>query len=356
MATALTHDELTLHLIATGVIVLTQQAAQGQTLFPYPDALQRGLDRLTVAALRRHATPPQGVPDLLAWCRAPISAWPLDLPAGMLDGDETLLIDHHPSSTCDDWACANPDAEAELTERRVMQRVFDLCSHANDTAAYVAFRSLLITSPAMTALELQQHCIRPELLRLSDVLRDSYQPAPSAWATNSVVTCCAHCHNILVPLAAGGYVCETETCRHERGTLLGRRIPAHEKPVWLVRGLRRFVAAPGRAEQRLAQAVTKLGLGVELWPALDRYDLRITLPDSTVWAVDVKDWANPFLLARKLQPLPVEPPWNRAFVVVPDYRLKQRRDYVRALRQACVNRSFTITSERELLSLLKKHM
>lgn len=356
MATALTNDELTLHLIATGVIALTQRAVQSQSVFPYPDPLQRGLDRLTVAALRRRAAAPQGVPDLLAWCRKPLSTWPLDLPVGMLEGDETLLIDYQPSSTCDDWACANPDAEAELTERRFMQRVFDLCSQANDTTGYVAFRSLLIRAPAMTALELQQCCIRADLLRLSDVLRDCYQLASSGWATNGMFTCCAHCHNLLIPLAAGGYVCETETCRHERGSLLGRRIPAHEMPVWLVRGLRRFVAAPGRAEQRLSQAITKLGFGVELWPALDRYDLRISLPDASVWAIDVKDWANPFLLARKLHGLPSEPPWDRAFIVVPDHRLKQRRDYLRALRQACTNRSFTITSERELIQMLKKHL
>ncbi len=356
MASPLTTDELTLHLVATGIIALTQRAAQGEAVYPYPEALQRGLDRLTVAALRHQIAPPQGVPALLDWCRMPIHSWPLDLAAGLIESHDTLLIGYQPSSTCDDWACAHPDVEAELTERRLMQRVFDLCSRTNDTAGYVAFRSLLITAPAMTALELQQQCIRPELLRLADVLRDSYQQAPIGWANNGMFTCCAHCHNLLIPLATGGYVCETETCRHESGSLLGRRIPAHEMPMWLVRGLRRFVTGPGRAEQRLANAVVALGFRVELWPALDRYDLRITLPDDSVWAIDVKDWANPYLLARRLQTIPSDPPWNRAFIVIPNHRLKQRRDYLRALRKACMNNSFTIASERDLLNALKKHV
>jgi hypothetical protein len=356
MTSPLTTDELTLHLVATGVIALTQRVALGEPIYPYPEALQRGLDRLTVAALRRQAASPQGIPALLDWCRRPIHTWPLDLPVGLIEPHDTLLIGNQPSSTCDDWACAHPDAEAELTERRLMQRVFDLCSQANDTAGYVAFRSLLISAPTMTALELQQQCIRPELLRLADVLRDSYQPAPRAWANKGVFTCCAHCHNLLIPLAQGGYVCETETCRYEKGSLLGRRMAAHETPMWLARGLRRFVAGPGRAEQRLANATAAFGLRVELWPALDRYDLRITLPDGSVWAIDVKDWANPYLLARRLHTLPSDPPWDRAFIVVPNHRLKQRPDYLRAIRKACTNSSFTIVSERDLLAALKKRV
>jgi len=62
MASPLTTDELTLHLVATGIIALTQRAAQGEAVYPYPEALQRGLDRLTVAALRHQIAPPQGVP------------------------------------------------------------------------------------------------------------------------------------------------------------------------------------------------------------------------------------------------------------------------------------------------------
>jgi hypothetical protein len=73
-----------------------------------------------------------------------------------------------------------------------------------------------------------------------------------------------------------------------------------------------------------------LGLDVELWPAFDRYDLRIVFPNREVWAVDVKDWANPFLLARRVKPIPSDPPWTRAYFVFPDERRAQREDYLRA--------------------------
>lgn len=352
MATMLTPDELTLHFVATGIIMLTQRVRQGQGIFPYPEPLQRGLDRLTIAALRRGSPAPQGVPDLLEWCQQPIRRWPLDLPNEAVADDETLLLHGYPSGTCDTWACANPDVEAELTERRLMQQVFELCSEAQDTVGYVAFRSLLISSPTLTVLEQEEQCIQPDLIRFSELLHSCYQPAPPGWASGGSYVCCTHCGNLLHPLADDGYVCETEACSYEAGPLLGRRLAAAAHPMWLVRGLRRFVAAPGRTELRLAHAIKAMRLHVELWPELDQYDLRITLPNQDVWAIDVKDWANPFLLGRRLEPIPPQPSWDQALIVVPDYRLQQRDDYLRALRNTCPHRGLKIMCEHELLTIL----
>lgn len=356
MAYTLTEDELTLHLIATGLITLSQRTAQGQQLYPYPDQLQRGLNRLTLAALRRAKRAPQGVPELIAWCHKPLGEWPLSLPDGTLEGDETLLIDQQVSSTCDDWACANPDVEAELSEGRLIRQVFEICSQANDQLGYRSFRSLLIEQPTMTALELQQACIDPQLLRLSDVLREAYQEAPGGWAINGMFRCCAHCGNLLIPLSNNKYICETERCRYQRSSLLGREIPSNHHPVWLIRGLRRFVASPGRAELDLAKSLEALGLAVELWPALDRYDLRISFNNGMVWAVDVKDWSNPFLLGRKLEAIPREPTWDKAFIVFPKYRLDQRKDYLRALKQAAPKQHFEIASTQQLISKAKQEL
>ncbi len=81
-------DEVTLHLIASGLILLAQQArAQATLLLPYPPSLQRGLNRLILACLRRGRQPPQGLMDLLAWCRQPLSCWELELPEGSIAGE-----------------------------------------------------------------------------------------------------------------------------------------------------------------------------------------------------------------------------------------------------------------------------
>lgn len=330
----LTVDELTLHLIATGIIALSLRLEESEPVFPYPTQLQRGLDRLSVAALHRGAVPPQGVPDLLHWARKPLKTWPLSLPSIAVSDEDTLLIGDHPSSICDAWACAHPDVEADLTERRLMQQVFDICSQSNDTTGYTAFRMLVISQPVLTALELQQQCIRPELVRLTEQLREIYHPVSVGWAVDQNILCCALCGNVLIPLVRSGMVCENDTCQR-RPVSIGRRIPIREAPMWLNRGVRRFITAPGRAELRLAQQLEMFGVEVELWPMLDRYDVRLTFPDGVVWAVDVKDWANPFLLARSVERMQTEPRWDEAFFVFPDERLRQRNDYLRAFRQSC---------------------
>jgi hypothetical protein len=104
--------------------------------------------------------------------------------------------------------------------------------------------------------------------------------------------------------------------------------------LWIDRAIRTFIAAPGRAELRLAGRLQKLGLAVELWPSFDAYDLRVVFPDGSAWAVDVKDWANPFLLGRQVRAIPPTPSWDRAFFVFPQDRLR-RPDYLRAFLHAC---------------------
>lgn len=354
----LTSDQLTLNLIATGLILLTQQVDQGQPIYPYPEPLQRGLDRLTVAAMRRNLRPPQGIPELLEWSHRPLNTWPLQFPQNQIDGEDTLLIDYHPSSTCDGWACISPDVEAEITEQHLIQQVFKVCSQNNNTQAYVAFRTLLIKQPALSALDLQKNLIQPDLIALSKIVQECYQAAPPGWAKEGIFICCAHCSNLLHPLANGKYLCENEQCHYRKGSLLGKQLAAQENPLWLNRGLRRFVAAPGLTELRLAERLRKLGIPVELWPALDRYDLRVTLPNKQVWAIDVKDWHNPFLLARKLDIIPTDPAWDKAFIVVPDYRLKQRSDYLRALETMTPKnaRNFEFLSEKELVDQIKEQL
>ena len=69
------------------------------------------------------------------------------------------------------------------------------------------------------------------------------------------------------------------------------------------RPLRVFITSPGLAETELEAALRGKGgkrsvpeIGIEMWPAFDAYDLRLTFADGTAWAIDVKDWASPSLL------------------------------------------------------------
>src|SRR5215469_14375672 len=85
-------DEITLTLIATGIIQLSEKIARGEGIrYPYPIALQRGLNRLASARLQRGLKPPQSVMDLINWCKYPLNEWQLDLPLEAIGDDDHLL-------------------------------------------------------------------------------------------------------------------------------------------------------------------------------------------------------------------------------------------------------------------------
>src|SRR5258708_14390530 len=64
----LTQHELTIHLIASGLVRLSEHVQRGEPItYPYPVALQQGLNRLLVACIQKGFSPVQGVSDLLDW-------------------------------------------------------------------------------------------------------------------------------------------------------------------------------------------------------------------------------------------------------------------------------------------------
>jgi len=100
---------------------------------------------------------------------------------------------------------------------------------------------------------------------------------------------------------------------------------------------------------------------VELWPNFDSYDLRIVFPDDEAWAIDVKDWKDPFLLARKVKPqdppIASDPPWTQAYFVFPDDRKQQRSDYKRAFcNHTGLPKQIKAKFEKELIKDVKRKL
>src|SRR6266571_6322503 len=88
----LSPNELTIHFIASGLVHSAEQTLRGKRIeYPYPIALQRGLNRLVLACIQRGISAVQGVPDLLDWCRRPIHSWGLDLNLEEIGLTDTLL-------------------------------------------------------------------------------------------------------------------------------------------------------------------------------------------------------------------------------------------------------------------------
>jgi len=202
---------------------------------------------------------------------------------------------------------------------------------ADAQSAYVAFRRLLIERPVVTALELHQQMGDPSLSLLAEHVRRAYLPVPPEAIVDGQLHICRTCDNLLLRDSLDGLACADERCRRQATWRQGRVLSVRDGVFWLARPLRTFVAAPGRTEIRLSRRVARMGIAVDLWPSFDAYDLRVVFPSGRAWAVDVKDWANPFLLARQVRRIPEAPVWDRAFFVFPQERLR-RPDYLRAFR------------------------
>jgi hypothetical protein len=336
---ALSEEIIVPHLIATGIIKRASRIELGEEVNgDYEIPLQLGLDRLNVLRFTQGLTLIKSVPDLLAWCRKPLREW---LPGNliMLDPDDQLLSGPFPTELCQDLACVASDVEAELSERHFIEQVFNICQGASDPQAYTDFRRLLIEKPVMTAFELLQCCqLRPSLDILIDLLPQAYESAPLDYIVKGNFFCCPVCGNLLQPnYEQTRLSCENGRCRRLVAKEdQGRVLAAQEQVYWLKRGQRSFIAYPGLAELRLEKRLLDLGVEVEMWPEFDSYDLRVKLPRKTI-AVDVKDWANPFLLARKVQEkgFPASPAWDEAYYIFPKERKREQPDYVRAFTNTC---------------------
>lgn len=331
-----THSGVTLlHTIATAVIQLADDDGLESFTLPYPPEAQRALDRTVLRCLLRGAEPPRSLPDLLAWCRdRPVADWPLQLPDDAVAPDHYLIDTHsgRPTELCHEWALNARDSAVRDHVRQVIHSAMQLCRQANAPESYTAFRRLLVEQPVLTEHGLFRAATDLFLEPVRDLVDQIYEPVPDSYLRGGHYMPCHRCLTLLTPLAGNGWWCERDHCRRQGLPVPAAALAVQESgPVYqLDRPLRQFVTGPGRAELDLEARVRQLGLPVEMWPGYDAYDLRITFPDDHVWAIDVKDWANPALLGREAAPVRPDPPYHEAFWVVPRHRVDARPGYLRA--------------------------
>ncbi|MFD9715763.1 hypothetical protein [Streptomyces sp. NPDC059076] len=331
----LNRDVVLLRDVATAVLQLAAVDDPDAFTLPYPPGAQRALDALTLQCLRNGATPPAGVPEMARWARVrPLSSWPLDqLPADLFDAADRLIdaSSGEPSQLCHELSVrGHGDSTARQYDRMVIHEALRVCRAMSAPESYTAFRRLLVTRPVLTEDDWAEVACDLFLDPVRFLVEEIYAPVSAGFRRDGSYLCCHRCLTLLHPVSDTEWWCERDQCRHQGPAPYGRELVATAvgELRQLRKPLRLFVTGPGQAETALEARLRALGLTVEMWPNFDSYDVRVVFPDGHVWAVDVKDWAHPAFLGRSATVVRAEPPYDEACWVVPEFRVRARRDYL----------------------------
>ena len=90
--------EPTLKTLAHGLIA---QEKAGKLSYPYPDDLQKALNKLALAGITKQVDYPQNVMEVLSWSRRPLRTWfPEELPETINASDTLLDNGGKPTELC----------------------------------------------------------------------------------------------------------------------------------------------------------------------------------------------------------------------------------------------------------------
>jgi hypothetical protein len=274
--------------------------------------------------------------------------------------NETLLDeDDQPTPLCREYALTNCDAEQEACQE-TMLKVLSEAKKNRAPHTYVAFRQFLIKNPVVTDDELMKCSFDAQIGTLGSYLTDLYERVPISTVEQGKILLCGFCGWTL-QRSHGRLRCGDDRCRVLTGDfihcVIQERSEAPEHLQRVRRAIRRYVVAPGIYEIKTVQQLHALGITAELWPGYDAYDIRIIFPDRTVWAIDIKDWRFPHLLASRLTPLERHGnlAWDRALYVIPNQRIQEIPGYLDILRNATSEQEFSILTISELIEEARRY-
>jgi hypothetical protein len=356
-------SEAILPLLASGLTYMTALVNDGKPpQAPYHCDWHRGLNILAAECLMRDIEPPTHIAAAIDWCHLPLREWPIRFPVPTYLLDIALLEQEQPTELCREYAYRG-GAEMEACQK-LMERVLSEARRHRRPDAYVALRQHLIEYPVLPEEALMKMSFDPRVSPLGANLTELYERVPTAVAEQGKILICGFCGWTLQRYQ-GRLCCGDDRCRILTGDFIYPPTKERDEPpkqLYRVRrAIRRYIVAPGIYEINAMKQLRALGLSVELWPGYDTYDLHIAFSNGDGWAVDVKDWRFPHLLARQLTPLQEVDGYRltRAIYAVPDERVRENQNYLAVLQNATTNvgssNDFTILTISALIKETRLH-
>jgi hypothetical protein len=360
------------------VVGLALYFEKGQK-YPFPDVLQYSTN---VLALAKRSDMPKTFSGLLRLLQEqPLYKWyPFELPKG-IDPQTRLLevnglsfeaieyldqfTEHNKTSIfglqySQALNIVTANGDFLQLKRRLEDEALQNTSMAQQE--YIRLRRFIIEHPYTTLEALENYFMSSNCIVCVRDVAKLYVEAGSRASSlrfpdtsgQEMYWLCIHCGPLLATATGLESIKVTACGKHCPRTRGGwKAVPISKEVLVLREGIHLRTHLPGIPELALYdwvyqqyEAQYSYMQEPELWPHIDAYDMRLIFQNE-VWAVDFKDYKDPYQLAAQLKGIGRHgDKFSRTFYVYPAYREKQRKHYAEIAK----NNSQTTRQGAELLS------
>lgn len=341
----------------------------------------QAINRIACLFALKEKRPPSSLSGWLKLFEIPIAEWwPSDLAElDIQDGDTlALLYEGRP----EDWQLEyfeirgiDPDKiqkglisfKSEMDQQDIAL-VQSWCGETAHPEIYSTYREFLIRNPKATLWDLNDFMIQFNVNIPVKIQSFYEEPGPDRLFEGYLWEC-PYCHGILKWQRGEPYCTRHNVCGRITDHYAKRKPIEYQPSLRVLKfGAHQRTCTPGIPEVGLYDqcAGGKIpGIAeVILWPGYDTYDLRILFADGKAWAVDVKDLGQPSDLRRTIDKGlgkiyatkdSAELGWEKAFYIVPDFRLEWKPGYIEISRSDKLTKGETdVVALKKFIGMVKK--
>lgn len=218
---------------------------------------------------------------------------------------------------------------------------------------YVYIRKFIISHPLLTDIERKKlllHFNNEQIIM--DLVASAYEQTPEE------TYCCPNCG---WTMSFKGL--QSECCHRDCVDIpiLKEKCKKIE-PEYVYRlkiGVMRYICYPGKAEIEIENICNQLNVKSELWPELDRYDIKIIFDNEACWGIDAKTYSNPYFLSKSIEKDNYFKSANidKGYYAIPDKIVKRTGGYLKICDKALAgNKKIKCISLSTLKKLIKQEM